>query len=653
MRSRGQWNVLFGLLPLISELAGCGGGGHSPPPPPVAQAQSLSVKEGELLSGMLVASAPDGQTLTFSVLTAPMHGTLALQPGNIFQYQPLAHYFGVDSFTYRVIEPSGGTASAVVSITVEPVYQQPTALDDLVAVPAGNPVAVDVLANDLNPDGNPLTVSIVTAPTVGVATVLANGNVQLALPAGFRGYTRFGYQIINGGGMHSMASAGVFVGAAPVQAAWVGDDFTSGLQDIVVHNLLVPRRINGPLAATESMGNVIFRTDGAAPEVGYTVFNGGSGSPEATFAARLDGSTPPVMLANMQISALSSDGRWAFQSQYQAPLQLAATDGSTTTAITAGPVCEGAFAGLRDNFVLECSQAGPTFAAPTYFGSSTLTPTTYTQLTQSASTPSPPAVPTMSPDGTTLLYVDVRTDTLGTYRGLFALNLSTTPATETLISPRLPASNATIFVLGFSADSRQLLYETFGATCALYSVALTGAQVPVQISPANLQSGSCPTPAAYSPDGSKVVFTEPAQSNGLGGDGIYEVVLANPTVVNQLAAPVAGVAYITVAYDEAGNDLFVTSNRSGANRNDIFEWHRGTANPFVQLSPPNLLPQAFAVSRDGAMIIMMSTDVSTAPKVKAYLINRAVPGQAWLLSNGDSALGISTVPGSYSLIFAP
>lgn len=74
----------------------------------------------------------------------------------------------------------------------------------------------------------------------------------------------------------------------------------------------------------------------------------------------------------------------------------------------------------------------------------------------------------------------------------------------------------------------------------------------------------------------------------------------SPAAVGELAAPVAGVAYVTVAYDEAGNDLFVTSNRSGTNRSDIFEWHRGTANPFVQLSPPNLLPQAFAVSRDGA-----------------------------------------------------
>ena len=83
-----------------------------------------------------------------------------------------------------------GRVSVEVTITADRVYQQPTAVDDLVAFSAGSPVVVNVLANDLDPDGGPLTVSIVQAPTVGTAAVQADGTVRLSLPAGFRGFTR-------------------------------------------------------------------------------------------------------------------------------------------------------------------------------------------------------------------------------------------------------------------------------------------------------------------------------------------------------------------------------------------------------------------------------------------------------------------------------
>ena len=53
--------------------------------------------------------------------------------------------------------------------------------------------------------------------------------------------------------------------------------------------------------------------------------------------------------------------------------------------------------------------------------------------------------------------------------------------------------------------------------------------------------------------------------------------LANPSVVHTLVAPVTGIYYEAVVYDETGTDLFLTSNLSGANRNDLFEWHRRPA----------------------------------------------------------------------------
>jgi Tol biopolymer transport system component len=326
---------------------------------------------------------------------------------------------------------------------------------------------------------------------------------------------------------------------------------------------------------------------------------------------------------------------------------LATTDGSATVPITAGPVCAGTFAGESDNVVVECSQAAPTFLAPTYYEAAARTTLSYTQLSPPLNDPSPPGAPTVSPDGSTLLYLDSRTDGLGTYRGVFAVALSTPPAADALVSPRLPAVNAEDWIVSFSAGSRQMLQAVFGAgtgagsSCDLWSVPLATPASLVQVSPASLSSGSCPRTGAYSPDGSKVVFIAPAQTNGLGGTGIYEVMLANPSAVQTLVAPVTGIYYDAVVYDETGSDLFLTSNLSGTNRNDLFEWHRGASSPFSQLNPVGLTSQSFTVTPDGAMIIWLANDPVAAPAWKAYLIDRSVPGQAWRLSSATATLGVS------------
>jgi hypothetical protein len=51
------------------------------------------------------------------------------------------------------------------------------------------------LADDVDPEGAALTVTIVEAPLVGTATVNASQSVTIAgIPAGFRGVNRFGYR---------------------------------------------------------------------------------------------------------------------------------------------------------------------------------------------------------------------------------------------------------------------------------------------------------------------------------------------------------------------------------------------------------------------------------------------------------------------------
>ncbi len=65
---------------------------------------------------------PDGRTLTASTspVTGPSHGMLTLNPDGTFRYQHDGSDSMSDSFTYRVSDPGGETATAVVSVTVTP-----------------------------------------------------------------------------------------------------------------------------------------------------------------------------------------------------------------------------------------------------------------------------------------------------------------------------------------------------------------------------------------------------------------------------------------------------------------------------------------------------------------------------------------------------
>ncbi|MCC5841704.1 MAG: cadherin-like domain-containing protein [Opitutales bacterium] len=90
----------------------------------------------------------------------------------------------------------------------------PTAVDDTAETISGGTVLIPVLANDSDPDGDPLSIESVTTPTVGSA-VIQGSLIAYTAPGGFTGEATFSYTISDGRGGEASATVTVTVSEPP------------------------------------------------------------------------------------------------------------------------------------------------------------------------------------------------------------------------------------------------------------------------------------------------------------------------------------------------------------------------------------------------------------------------------------------------------
>lgn len=84
----------------------------------------------------------------------------------------------------------------------------PVAKDDELGVRAGRTTVLDVLSNDVDPDGDVLTAAVAAAP-MGVVPVLGGAALQADVPAGASGSFSFGYTVTDGRKGHDGAAVSV------------------------------------------------------------------------------------------------------------------------------------------------------------------------------------------------------------------------------------------------------------------------------------------------------------------------------------------------------------------------------------------------------------------------------------------------------------
>ena len=179
--------------------------------PPIAQADSAHTDEDTPVDISVLPndSDPDGDALMLQSVTQPASGSATIV-GDEVRYVPDPNFHGIDTFTYTIRDGAGATSTATVTVTVASANDAPAALDDEDETDEDTPVIVDVLANDSDPDGDPLFVEAVSQPANGI--VVNNGTDVLYTPdANFHGVDTFTYTACDGNGCTMDATVTVTV----------------------------------------------------------------------------------------------------------------------------------------------------------------------------------------------------------------------------------------------------------------------------------------------------------------------------------------------------------------------------------------------------------------------------------------------------------
>ncbi|MEA5539546.1 Ig-like domain-containing protein, partial [Limnoraphis robusta Tam1] len=129
-------------------------------------------------------------------------GTItASEDGQSLIYTPANRFVGTDTFTYTINDGRGGTDIATVTINVSDQGLRPEAVDDSATTPQDTNVSINVIANDIDPDGDPLNIESFDGISANGGTITASedGQSLIYTPArGFSGIDTFVYQVSDG-----------------------------------------------------------------------------------------------------------------------------------------------------------------------------------------------------------------------------------------------------------------------------------------------------------------------------------------------------------------------------------------------------------------------------------------------------------------------
>jgi len=211
----------------------------------------------------------DGDVL--SVVNADAaNGIVSVNADNTITYIPNADFNGLDTINYVISDGIKNTSSTV-SVTVNPVNDNPISVDDFIHVNSTGTTVIDVLANDIDVDGDALTVTSAMAIN-GNVVINSDGTLSYTPDNNIADLDTISYEITDGYGETSSAIA--TINRRPVAL----DDYVATEENtaVTINALSNDNDVEGDsltmTSATAINGNVIINGDGTllyTPNTGF------------------------------------------------------------------------------------------------------------------------------------------------------------------------------------------------------------------------------------------------------------------------------------------------------------------------------------------------------------------------------------------------
>lgn len=180
---------------------------------PVANSKTVNTSVNVTLNGTLSGTDPDGDPLTFAVVSTATHGSLTIASNGGFTYIPDANFTGSDSFTFKVNDGTVDSPAATVNINVTGGQSNsaPTATSANTSTSLNTPLNGNLTGFDA--DGDSLSFSKVTDPSHGSVSVNASGAFTYVPDANFSGSDSFTFKVNDGALDSAPATVNIQVGS--------------------------------------------------------------------------------------------------------------------------------------------------------------------------------------------------------------------------------------------------------------------------------------------------------------------------------------------------------------------------------------------------------------------------------------------------------
>ncbi len=172
---------------------------------PVAVDDSVTIFTGESATISVLANDVHPSGLPFDLVGQPVvrGGVATVNANNTITFQPPDSSPGIYTLTYTIQDAAGrrSTANVVINVVARSIANRPpVATDDLVSTGFDTPITVDVAGNDVDPDGDVVTLTAFGTPSQGDAS-LAGGRLRFEPPPGFVGLATISYTVSDSRGL--------------------------------------------------------------------------------------------------------------------------------------------------------------------------------------------------------------------------------------------------------------------------------------------------------------------------------------------------------------------------------------------------------------------------------------------------------------------